>query len=150
LSAYTLDDLRGHLAVRRPGREARCFQAHGRAAERVEHPRDRLLAEVVERANARREQADRIAAARQGDTAHAAPDLGDARADGRGDARWVMAQMGHTDARLTLQVYAQVIQRQRIDFDLVWGLMRFPDESERWPGPGARATVPRLTQRMTQ
>ena len=45
------------------------------------------------------------------------------------DARWVMAQMGRTDARLTLQVYAQVIQRRRIDFDLVWQLMRFPDES---------------------
>jgi hypothetical protein len=56
------------------------------------------------------------------------------------DARWVMAQMGYTEARLTLQVYAQVVQRQRIDPDLVWGLMRFPDEAERWTGPGARAT----------
>ena len=57
------------------------------------------------------------------------------------DARWVMAQMGHEDARLTLQVYAQVIQRQRVDFDLVWELMRFPDEQETWPGP-RRASGP--------
>ncbi len=51
------------------------------------------------------------------------------------DARWVMAQMGHQDARLTLQVYAQVIQRQRIDIDLVWELMRFADEQDAWQGP---------------
>ena len=56
------------------------------------------------------------------------------------DARWVMAQMGHADARLTLQVYAQVIQRQRVDFDVVWGLMRFADESERWLGRGPGRT----------
>ena len=51
------------------------------------------------------------------------------------DVRWVMAQMGHDDASLTLQVYAQVIQRQRVDYDLVWNLMRFNDEEETWPGP---------------
>jgi integrase len=27
------------------------------------------------------------------------------------DPRWVMGQLGHTDARLTLNVYAQVMQR---------------------------------------
>ena len=46
-----------------------------------------------------------------------------------------MARMGHGDARLTLQGYAQVIQRQRVDFDLVWELMRFADEQEAWQGP---------------
>jgi len=51
-----------------------------------------------------------------------------------------MAQMGHEDASLTLQVYAQVIQRQRVDYDLVWKLMRFNDEPETWQAPrrGAR------------
>lgn len=50
------------------------------------------------------------------------------------DPRWVMAQLGHADARLTLSVYAplnvyaQVMQRQRIDEALVWQLMRFPAE----------------------
>jgi hypothetical protein len=46
------------------------------------------------------------------------------------DPRWVMAQLGHTDARFTLTVYAQVMQRQRIDKELIWRLMRFPDEPE--------------------
>jgi hypothetical protein len=46
------------------------------------------------------------------------------------DPRWVMAQLGHTDARLTLNVYAQVMQRQRVDEALIWQLMRFPDEPE--------------------
>lgn len=46
------------------------------------------------------------------------------------DPRWVMGQLGHTDARLTLGLYTQVIQRQRVDHDLIWELMRFPDEVE--------------------
>jgi hypothetical protein len=46
------------------------------------------------------------------------------------DPRWAMTQLGHTDARLTLNVYAQVMQRQRDDEALIWQLMRFPDESE--------------------
>jgi hypothetical protein len=57
-----------------------------------------------------------------------------------------MAQMG-TGARLTLQVYAQVIQRQRIDCDLVWGLMRFPTSPSGGPD---QARARRLTRRMTQ
>lgn len=52
------------------------------------------------------------------------------------DPRWVMGQLGHTDARLTLNVYAQVMQRQRVDESLIWQLMRFPDEPEtKSPGP---------------
>jgi integrase len=46
------------------------------------------------------------------------------------DPRWVMGQIGHTDARLTLNVYAQIMQRQRVDEALIWELMRFPDETE--------------------
>ena len=46
------------------------------------------------------------------------------------DPRWVMGQLGHSDARLTLSVYAQVMQRQRVDGDLVWRLMRFSDEAK--------------------
>jgi hypothetical protein len=52
------------------------------------------------------------------------------------DPRWVMGQLGHTDARLTLNVYAQVMQRQRVDEALIWRLMRFSDEpEERLPRP---------------
>jgi integrase len=52
------------------------------------------------------------------------------------DPAWVMGQMGHKDARLTLAVYAQTMQRQRVDRDLVWRLMRFSAESETPPSPG--------------
>jgi hypothetical protein len=58
-----------------------------------------------------------------------------ALAGGR-DPRWVMGQIGHTDARLTLSVYAQVVQRQSPDRALVWRFMRFPDEPDGEPfGP---------------
>ena len=39
-----------------------------------------------------------------------------------------MAQIGHTDARLTLNVHAQVMQRQRVDSTLVWDLTRCAEE----------------------
>jgi hypothetical protein len=41
-----------------------------------------------------------------------------------------VGQLGHSDARLTLNVYAQVMQRQRIDEAVIWQLMRFPGEPE--------------------
>lgn len=54
-----------------------------------------------------------------------------------------MAQLGHTDARLTLNVYAQVMQRQGVDEALIWQLMRFPDVPEdRSLGP--RRQLPRF------
>jgi integrase len=46
------------------------------------------------------------------------------------DPRYVMSQIGHADARLTLQVYAQCMERRRVDYSLVWSLMRFGDEPE--------------------
>ncbi|MDQ3647206.1 MAG: site-specific integrase [Actinomycetota bacterium] len=57
------------------------------------------------------------------------------------DPRWVMGQLGHTDARLTLNLYAQVMQRQRVDEALIWRLMRFPDEAEtKGPAPAIETT----------
>lgn len=50
------------------------------------------------------------------------------------DPVFVMGQIGHTDPRLALALYAQIMQRKRIDRDLVWSLMRFADESEERPG----------------
>ena len=35
------------------------------------------------------------------------------------DSRWVMAHIGHEDARLTLNLYAQLMQRKRLDHALV-------------------------------
>jgi integrase len=46
------------------------------------------------------------------------------------DLRWVMGQLGHSDPRMTLAIYAQCMKRKRIDHELVWTLMRFPDEPE--------------------
>lgn len=50
---------------------------------------------------------------------------------------WVMDQIGHDDSRMTVGVYAQTSQRKRIDRDLAWRLMRFPDEPEQRPGASA-------------
>ena len=47
---------------------------------------------------------------------------------------WVMDQIGHDDSRMTVGVYAQATQRKRVDRDLAWRLMRFPDEPVQRPG----------------
>jgi integrase len=92
--------------------------------------RNRLLAECVTRVNAKRETEGKMLLPDKV-TPHALRRTfaSIALAGGR-DPRWVMAQLGHTDARLTLNVYAQVVQRQRVDQTLVWQLMRFPGEPE--------------------
>ncbi|MDP8907799.1 MAG: hypothetical protein M3N47_01490 [Chloroflexota bacterium] len=41
--------------------------------------------------------------------------------------------MATPDARLTLKVYGQVIQRQRVDETLIWQRICFPDEPEERP-----------------
>src|SRR5215208_6729573 len=53
------------------------------------------------------------------------------------------------NASLTLQVYAQVIQRQRVDYDLVWKLMRFNDEPETWQAPRRGGNGHRIGQMPT-
>jgi len=92
--------------------------------------RNRLLAECVVRANAKREGEGRVLLPDKV-TPHTLRRTfaSLALAAGR-DPRWVMAQLGHTEARLTLNVYAQVMQRQRVDEALISQLMRFPDEPE--------------------
>jgi integrase len=54
------------------------------------------------------------------------------------DLRWVMGQLGHDDPRMTLGVYAQCMKRKRIDHELVWALMRFPDEPPSRTANGGR------------
>lgn len=54
------------------------------------------------------------------------------------DLRWVMGQLGHDDPRMTLAVYAQCMKRSRIDQELVWTLMRFPDETQNPTTTGRR------------
>jgi integrase len=55
------------------------------------------------------------------------------------DPAFVMGQVGHEDARLALEVYTRTMRRKRVDRQLVWDLMRFADEPEKWPGYGLRS-----------
>ncbi|KAA0273257.1 MAG: hypothetical protein EDQ89_05485 [Acidobacteria bacterium] len=48
----------------------------------------------------------------------------------------MMAQLGRADARLTLSIYAQVVQRQTTDQALIWRLMRFAGAPEKGPAKG--------------
>ena len=140
LTAHTLGELRSHLATRRPTARGPLFPTRTGRRLNASNIRNRLLPEVVAHANERREQDGRMLLPAKV-TPHTLRRTWAMLALTAGrDARWVMAQMGHADARLTLQVYAQVIQRQRVDFDVVWGLMRFADESERWLGRGPGRT----------
>jgi integrase len=136
LTAFLLDELRGHLA----GVPARLREGHGPALpvfptstgghHSDSNVRNRLLAGAVRRANEKR-AADGEMLLPEKVTPHTLRRTfaSLALAAGR-DPRWVMAQLGHTDARFTLNVYAQVMQRQRVDKELIWQLMRFPDEPE--------------------
>jgi integrase len=69
------------------------------------------------------------------------------------DLRWVIGQLGHADPRMTLGIYAQCMKRKRIDQQIVWTLMRFPDEPERRSEVGMHALVsgeaaPRVAPRL--
>jgi integrase len=147
LTAFLAGELRGQLAgisgsLRdRHGAALPVFHSRTGRALNASNVRNRLLAETVERANKKRAKEGRMLLPDKV-TPHtlrrtfASLSL----AAGR-DARWVMGQMGHTDARLTLTVYAQVIQRQRVDDQLIWMLMRFSDEPE--SPAGSRSIDPR-------
>lgn len=89
----------------------------------------RFLRETVERANTKRAKTGRppIPAITPHSLRRTATSL--MLAAGR-DPRFVMAQLGHADARFTLSVYAQVMQRQRVDAVLIWSLMRYAGEAE--------------------
>lgn len=138
LTMFLAGELRSHLAamagLRRLARASTpIFATRPGGHHNASNIRNRLLAESVRRANEKRAARSEMLL----------PDTVTphtlrrtfaslALAAGR-DPRWVMGQIGHTDARLTLSVYAQVIQRQRVDDALIWELMRFPDEAEERP-----------------
>jgi integrase len=50
------------------------------------------------------------------------------------DPRFVMNQMGHEDARLSLEIYDMGKNRRNANRDLAWELMRFREEVETPPG----------------
>lgn len=136
LTAFCLDELRPHLAgLSRHLRDLRgaalpIFPTRTGGTLNPPNVRNRLLAETVKRANERRERDGRqLLPERVTPHALRRTFASLALAAGR-DARWVMGQMGHTDARLTLSVYAQVVQRREVDEAAIWRLMRFPSEPE--------------------
>lgn len=153
LTAFLRDDLRHHLAaIPHQLREARgaglpLFHTRTGGPLNPSNVRNRLLAETVRRVNERRAGEgrqllpDRV-------TPHALRRTfaSLALAAGR-DPRWVMGQMGHTDARLTLSVYAQVVQRREADEELIWRLMRFPSEPENRGSGAAKRDRNRETSR---
>lgn len=135
------DELRGHLATRRPDPSGPLFPTRTGGRLNPSNIRTRLLATCVERARPRASSIPSRVTPHTLRRTFASLAL----AAGR-NPRWVMAQIGHTDARLTLNVYAQVMDR-RLDPALVWTLMRFPDEDpEQTFGPGIGPTdVPGLS-----
>ena len=142
LTFFLQAELREHLAhMKSLGRPtsatAPIFPTYRGGRHSASNIRNRLLAECVSRVNAKRETEGKMLLPDKV-TPHALRRTfaSIALAAGR-DPRWVMAQLGHTDARLTLNVYAQVVQRQRVDQALVWKLMRFPDEPEERVTPRA-------------
>ena len=153
LTAFTLDELRAHLARRPLAARSPLFPTWPGGRLNDSNMRNRLLngepakpatetrparrpiKGLVQRVNEKRAAQGRMLLPRRV-TPHTLRRTWAMLALTAGrDVRWVMAQMGHENAQLTLQVYAQVIQRQRVDYDLVWKLMRFHDEPETWAAP---------------
>jgi integrase len=155
LSAFLLDELRGHLA----GVPVGLRDAHGAALPifptrtggrlNPSNVRNRLLngtpargkrkptKGVVERVNEKRAADGRMLLPTRV-TPHTLRRTFASLCFFAGrDLRWVMGQVGHDDPRMTLGVYAQCMKRSQIDETLVWELMRFPDEAETG-APGAR------------
>ena len=148
LSAFLLDELRGHLAAV----PARLRDTHGAALPvfptwtggrlNPSNVRNRLLngtpargkrkpiKGVVQRVNEKRAAEGRMLLPARV-TPHTLRRTFASLCFFAGrDLRWVMGQLGHEDPRMTLAVYAQGMKRSQIDEALVWQLMGFPDETD--------------------
>jgi integrase len=141
LTMLLADELREHvarmLALGRPtGGRRPMWPTRTGGRLNASNIRGRLMAETAARVNERREAEGKMLLP-QRVTPHTLRRTFASLALTAGrDPRWVMGQLGHTDARLTLSVYAQVVQRQRVNRELVTRLMRFPDEPDHRPfGP---------------
>lgn len=131
LTGFLLDELLTYVADRQPA--GPLFQTSRGRRQDADNIRKRLLAPAVERANLVRGDLPSLPPVTPHSLRRTFASL--ALAAGR-DPRWVMAQMGHTDARLTLSIYAQVMQRQRHDERTLNLLMRFPGETASGPAIG--------------
>lgn len=141
LTAFLAEELRGHVAASptrsRQIRPRKPMWPTVNGTRMAEGNIRRMLREVVDRANESRGDADKTLLPVVTPHTLRRTFASLCFLAGR-DPAWVMGQIGHTDARLTLEVYAKTMQRKRVDRDLVWRLMRFADEPEEWPG-GARS-----------
>jgi integrase len=138
LSAFVTAELDAHYASVRPhllkrfGARLPLFHSmHGRPLN-ASNARNRLLTEVVERANERRAAQGKLLLPSEV-TPHMLRRTFASMCFFAGrDLKWTMGQLGHEDARMSAVVYAQGAQRNRIDYELVWTLMRFAEEPEHW------------------
>jgi len=144
LTAFLLDELRAHLAGtpsrlgRRPTPDTPVFHTSTGGQQNASNIRTRLLVETVDIANKKRSREGKLLLPAKL-TPHALRRTFASLALTAGrDVSWVMAQLGHRDARMTLEVYAQVLKRKRVDRAQVWELMRFSDEDEQVAGVGER------------
>jgi len=145
LTAFLQTELRSHLAslvsLGRPeGANVPVFPTYTGGRHNPSNLRTRLLATCVRRANEKRAAEGEMLLPQVTPHTLRRTFASLALAAGR-DPRWVMGQLGHSDARFTLSVYAQVIQRQRVDHELTWSLMRFADEREHWDGAARRVSA---------
>ncbi|QEC47017.1 tyrosine-type recombinase/integrase [Baekduia soli] len=141
LTAFVADELRAHAASRDLDPAGPMFPTRTGGRLNDHNLRARLFPEVVSRANERRAKAGKLLLPERV-TPHTLRRTFASLCFFAGrDPRFVMSQLGHADARLTLAVYAQTLERRRVDHELVWALMRFMDEPEQPPnGPtGQRA-----------
>lgn len=133
LTAYLLGEVRPHLARLpkiiggEPTPRTPIFPTRT-GNQRVARNVQRLLTEVVRRANVDRAKRKKLLIP-EGLTPH---DLRRTFAclcfwAGR-ELPYVQAQIGHEDGRMVLDAYAHAEKRKRVDRELVWELMHFSDE----------------------
>lgn len=135
LTSFLAAEIREHLAVTalagratRPGDPLFPTRTGGRM--NVSNVRNRTLRHAVQAANAKRAIQGRLllpAAVTPHTLRRTFASL--CLFAGR-DLPFVMGQLGHDDPRMTLSVYAQVLQRRGVDRQQVWDLMRFTDEPD--------------------
>lgn len=138
LTAFLLDELRPHLAAapsrlgKAPKPKTPIFHTRNGEPLDSDNIRKRLLPEVIKRANEKRGEEGKLLI--PGDLTPHAFRRTFARLCFMADRQldYVMGQIGHKDARMVLEIYAQMRKRRprKAERDLVWKLMHFTDEAE--------------------
>jgi integrase len=139
LTAFLVDELRSHVATspsrRRPLSSRKPMFPTSNGTRMSQENVRRMIDGVVERTNKRRAAEEKMLLPPVTPHSLRVTYVSLSFMAGR-DPAWVMGQVGHRDARLTLEIYTRTMQRKRVDRALVWSLMRFADEPDEWPGFG--------------